>query len=192
MNLASFLVSLAALAAVVLIGVKTLGQGERSAKAAETSAAASAQAAAASERAARVAESDARIRRLEGLMDVVLRMRELFNSQLAEHDGMWVHPFGSPETLARTALIRTLEGRLAIFGDRFTSTSNLVVLTTTYLWSTNYLEGAIEELKEALVAGASESAPPQLLSPAIGFAETTEITASVVENSDGAHPTAGW
>lgn len=156
MNIASFLVSLAALAAVVLIGVKTLGQGERSAKAAEASAEASARAATAAERAARVAESDARIRRIEGLMDVVLAMRELFNSQVAEHDTMWTPSYGSPETLARTALIRTLEGRLAAFGDFFTTSSNVLVLTTTHLWSSTLLEGAIGELKAALVAEASE------------------------------------
>ena len=156
MNLASFLVSLAALAAVVVIGVRTLSQGERSAEAAEASAESSAHAATAAERASRVAESDARIRRLEGLMDIVLGMRELFNYQVAEHDTMWAPPYGSPETLARTALIRTLEGRLAVFGNRFTTSSNVVTLTTTHLWTTIYLEGAIEELRAALVAEASE------------------------------------
>ncbi len=150
MNLASFLVSLAALVAVVVIGVRTLGQGERSAKSAEESAAASVRSAAASERVARIATSDAVLRRLEGLMDVVLQMRELFNAQVSAHDTMWVPALGAPETLARTVLIRLLEGRLVLFRGRFGRESSVVILTTTYRWSTNYLEGAIEEIKAAL------------------------------------------
>ena len=150
MNLASFLVSLAALLAVVVIGVRALGQGERSARSSEQSAAASVRSAVASERAARIAEGDALLRRLEGLMDVVLQMRELFNDQVSVHDTMWVPGYGAPETLARTALMRLLEGRLVLFPERFGAQSSVAVLTTTHLWSSTYLEGAIEEIKAAL------------------------------------------
>lgn len=150
MNLASFLVSLAALVAVVVIGVRTLGQGERSAKSSEQSAAASERSAVASERAARIAEGDALLRRLEGLMDVVLQMRELFNDQVSAHDSMWASAPGDSATLARTALMRLLEGRLVLFPERFGAQSCVAVLTTTYLWSSTYLEGAIKEIKVAL------------------------------------------
>lgn len=156
MGLASFLVELAALAAVVVIGALTLRQGERAAKAAETAAAAAARSATASEAAARVAASDARIRRLEGLMDVVLQMRELLNLQIVGVRGAYIPPTGSPEALARIALRRTLEGRLAVFGDRFEDPSNVVSLSRGYLWTTNELEGAINDLKAALTEEALE------------------------------------
>src|ERR1039458_6272706 len=83
------------LVAVVVIGWLTVRLGRRSTlasersaeatlrsvKASESAALATQRSVAVSELAARLADQDARCRRLEGALDVVLAMRELFNEQ---------------------------------------------------------------------------------------------------------------
>jgi hypothetical protein len=175
MNIASLLVSVAALLAVIFVGLRTIRLGERSAKAAEDSAksseravlateraveasveasATSARSAKASESAATIAAMDARIRRVEGLMDVLLAMREVFNRQVEDHGGLgspWNPEYGSREALDRLALMRTLETRLVLFdGDRFGPTTNIVQIPLTLLWRSDQLEFAIEEVKQEL------------------------------------------
>ena len=108
------------LAAVVVIGWRSIQLGARSAAAAEKSAQASVDAAeasvnaaeatmrsvTASEHAAFLASQDARLRRLEAVLDVILEMRELFNEQMVAHEmdvPPWVPPRHSPEELGRIA-----------------------------------------------------------------------------------------
>jgi hypothetical protein len=147
MDFASLAISLGALVAVVVIGVRSLRQGEKVVRSAEESTGSSLRAAVASERAASVAESDARIRRLERLMDLVLEMRELFNDQITEHGSIWVPGYYTPETLARTALNRKLEAGLVIFRSRTGMLGKVFTLTTTHNWNSTILEEAIEEIK---------------------------------------------
>lgn len=150
----------ASLVAVVIIGWRSIVLGGRAARSAEQSArssesagAATERSAAATERAAVLAASDARYRRAEALLDVVLEMRDLFNRQNAIHGSVgsgWNLTNGSPEQLARLALMRSLEGRFVPFETELDSTSNTRILSTTSLWMSGQLEGAIEEIKAIL------------------------------------------
>ncbi|GEM_PF-2979422 len=167
MNLAALVISSLSFLAVIVIGLRSIRLGERSAKAAERSATASAKAAEAtersvkaSERAAALAEQDATLRRIEGVLDVVLAMREVFHEQGVAHENdfpPWVPALHSPEMLIQTALRRKLEGRLVLFEEQLDSRTAVRTLTNPNLWSTGLLERAIDEVKALLKAAGSSS-----------------------------------
>lgn len=93
---------------------------------------------------------------LKDVSDIVLQMRDLLNIQLLEHKNdqtIWVPGFGSPETIARTNLMRRLEMSLAALGFDAASLPNTNTLLTTHLWSTSLLEAAIDEVKRRLASG---------------------------------------
>lgn len=124
---------------------------ERAAKATERSVMAS-------ERAAALAEQDAKCRRLESVLEVVVKMREVFNEQLFvvhEGDTTWTPGPHSAEALDRLVLCRRLESRLVLVEHQLDASSPAKLLTTTYLWTTNFMEQAIDEVKGLLKATAS-------------------------------------
>ena len=151
----------------IRLGERSIRLGERSATAAEGSATASVKAAEATERsvtaselAAALAEQDAKIRRIEGVLDVVLEMREVFTAQVVTHEQdipPWVPALHSPEMLIQTALRRKLEGRLVLFEEQLDSRTATRTLTTPNLWSSGLLETAIDEVKALLKAAGSSS-----------------------------------
>ena len=181
MNLASLVISSLSLIAVIIIGWRSIRLGQRAAKAAEVSAKASEAAAKAtkesalaseraaeatersvraSERAAALADQDARCRRIEGVLDVILSMREVFNEQVVTHEKdfpPWTPGLHSQEMLIRTALRRKLEGRLVLFEEQLDSRTATRTLTTPNLWSSGLLETAIDEVKALLKAAANLS-----------------------------------
>jgi hypothetical protein len=174
MNLASLVISSLSLVVVLFIGLRTIsiGQrsnalGERSARAAEDSANASVAAAratersvTASERASALAAQDAHVRRIERLLETVLEIRALFNSQHALHENevpAWIPGWHSPEQLARLALCRQLEARTVPFAEDFGSSTAVNVLATTDNWNSGQLEQAISEVKSLLAVAASTS-----------------------------------
>ena len=152
-----------ALSGVSLLVVAGLGWwnirlGKRTTKASEDSAQATERAVKASERAATLAEQVAKLRRVAGVMDVVLEMREIFNEQIvANSQEPWVPAYSSLETVARTALMRKLEGRLVFFEHELDSTTSVRTLTTTYNWSTTILDQAVTEVTDLLKATADLS-----------------------------------
>ncbi len=90
---------------------------------------------------------------IKDISQIVLDMRNLFNVQQMEHqhDSMpWAPSYGSPETLARTDLIRRLEMSLAMLGFDAAALPNTNTLMTTHLWSSTLLEAAIKEIKDVL------------------------------------------
>jgi hypothetical protein len=90
---------------------------------------------------------------IKDISDIVLDMRNLFNVQLIEHKNdqtPWVPGYGTPETLARTDLIRRLEMSLATLDFDAAALPNTNTLTTTHLWSNTLLEEAIKEVKDVL------------------------------------------
>jgi hypothetical protein len=180
MSLASLIVSGLSLVTVVIIGVRSVRLGERSTRASEESTLASVNASESSERAAIASEKaaeatrrsarasevsasvsvrDAQIRRTEALLEVVLQMRELFNSQEADNDGGnfgWSTPIHSPESLARLALTRRLEGRLVLFAKEFDMDSPIYQLTDPLFgWRSSNFEQAILDVKSLIVAAAN-------------------------------------
>lgn len=142
---------------------RSVGASERSAEASLQAAQATERSVAASEAAARLAAQDARMRRVEAVLDVVLEMRALFNDQVKAHEaeGPWVPAYGSTEALARLALSRRLEARLVPFEEEIQQGSDLYMLTTTFNWSSTYLESTITLLKawikETVQPGATTS-----------------------------------
>lgn len=167
MNLAALVISSLSLLVVIIIGLRSVRLGERAAKASEDSARASEDAAKAtersvmaSERAAALAEQDAKIRRIEGVLDVVLAMREVFHEQGVAHEKdapPWVPALHSQEMLIQTALRRKLEGRLVLFEEQLDSSTAVRTLTNPNLWSTGLLEKAIDETEALLKVTASLS-----------------------------------
>jgi hypothetical protein len=109
-----------------------------------------------SELAARHADQDARCRRLEGALDMVLAMRELFNEQNETlgtgEPSYWAVEMRSVEGRKRLALRRKLEGRVVTFEDDLDeeSCTRTLATTTAAISSSSNFEGAITELKGLL------------------------------------------
>lgn len=175
------------LVAVVIIGWLTVRLGRRSTvasersaeatlrsvKASKSAAIATQRSIAVSELAARLADQDARCRRLEGALDVVLAMRELFNEQNEQNETLgtgepsyWAVDMRSVEGLKRLALRRKLEGRVVTFEDDLdqNSCTRTLATTTAAMWSSSNFEGAITELRR-LLKEASRASPEASVGP---------------------------
>jgi hypothetical protein len=90
---------------------------------------------------------------IKDISGILLDMRNLFNMQYIEHKDdqpPWVPGYGTPETLARTNLIRRLEMSLAMLGFDADALPKTNTLMTTHLWSNTLLEEAIKEVKDVL------------------------------------------
>ncbi len=148
---ASTIISIVSLGVVAVLGWWNICLGKRTTKASEDSVKAS-------RRAVALAEQDAKLRRVAGVLDVVLEMREMFNEQEVAHKQYGRPPStpvsGSPETVARTALNRKLQGRLVLFEHELDSTKKVRTLTTSFNWESAHLEQAIIEVTDLLKATA--------------------------------------
>lgn len=108
----------------MIVGYYSVLLGRRAAVASERAAEGTERSVQASKRAASLAAQDARYRRAEALLDAVLEMRELLNSQNVAHkdEALVRQPRqSSDEMLQRVALRRKLEGRLVPFEIEATS-----------------------------------------------------------------------
>jgi hypothetical protein len=102
-------------------------------------------------------EQDGRMRRVEGLLDVLIEMRDVYNEQtslpLRLKEG-WQPSYNSPEWLARHALSRKLEVRLVLFAE-LDNNSRTSYISRNESWSAADFETAIVESK-MLLAEASK------------------------------------
>jgi multidrug resistance efflux pump len=164
-TLAALVISVLSLFAVLLVGWRTVKSGEqsarasvdaaeasqRAAKATEAAVTASLRAAEATENTATLVASSTRERRLGGVIENLVRIRALFNEQVASFDEVasWTPEINSSEALARLSLCRELEGRLAPLTGEFGPESNVRALVTK-TWDRATLESALQEAVNAI------------------------------------------
>jgi hypothetical protein len=156
----STIISLVSLLVVAVLGLWNIYLGKRTTKASEDSAKATERAVKASERGVALAEQDAKCRRLAGVLEVVMEMRELYNEQLIANAYIpggfsyltgWQPATGSPEMVDRTALYSKLMGRLVLVEKELGPNSKVQALTSTgCLWTTGQLDGAVDDVTAVL------------------------------------------
>jgi hypothetical protein len=167
---ASTIISIVSLLVVAILGLWNIYLGKRTTKAAEESARATKESVKATELATALAQQDARLRRVEGILDVLLEIRDTWNKQHADHrnEPGWVPALDSPEQLARLDLCRKLDGRLLFFGDEIDSNTAVRTLARDRIWTSNVqIDQAIDDMTKFLKTAStpSDSSPPLLSRP---------------------------